>query len=171
MRSRGWMIAALAAAMALAPGGWAAAEPEPGIVRSGNLVWVSVDYLRAHPDALPGVELRDDTPYFEAASVGRCDRQTCIKLEGDGVFVDRFSTTYYSSGSEGPKHAHFLWTLAGSGTPRSMYHYDVAPSVADTGKPGVYCDTQGLTGAFAAGLTACAEWIPCSGVPCADIKR
>ncbi|WP_159080763.1 hypothetical protein [Nocardia suismassiliense] len=166
------LVVFVATVMAFIPTGAGAAEPAPDIIRVGSRVWVSVPYLRAHPEVLPGIEMRDGQARFVTARGGRhCDGQACVRIVGDGLFVDRFETTYYSNGSEGPKHAHFMWTPAGAGVPQSVFHYDIAPGPDEVGRPGVYYDTEGPTGVFAAGSRACAEWIPGSGVPCLSIKR
>lgn len=78
----------------------------------GATGWVSADYLTAHPRAIPGVRLVDGRLYTEAKGAQRCDGLTCVIIEGDSVFVDKFGTVYYSDGSEGEKTAYFQWWYA-----------------------------------------------------------
>lgn len=152
----------------------AAHASTPDIITSsgGAAGWVSLSYLRQHPDAIPGgVQVVDEQPRFTETSAERCDGHACVKLIGDGMFVDRFETTYYSDGSEGHKNVYFQWWYATSSRVESLYHYDIFPQPHDVGKPGVYYDTQGPKGTFKDGTQACASWIPGNGVPCADIRR
>ncbi|MGV9677768.1 hypothetical protein ACWDSJ_21030 [Nocardia sp. NPDC003482] len=175
-----YLVAAVAAAAAVATA--PVSTPHTNAAQywhDGHLTWVSVSYLREHPEVLPDrLTVVDGRPQLvgapnvvrEVKGALKCDANTCIHVWGDSIFVDK-SALYYYSPPTGCLDNHWNWFPAGGGGPRGMYH-TACPKPNDAGKiEGFYYDDQGPTGAMQDRTQLCGSWIGRPGVACADIER
>lgn len=165
------LIAASAVLAAPSAGASTATTVTPGRIvldtAHGSAGWISTDYLRAHPDAIPGVKYDPSSPggvkpagAVEPASASGCDLNVCISIDGDSTLVTDWTTTAY--GNTGCANAYFAYHAG----------YYVGPQVCpDGGGDGVYYDSTGPTGYFPDGDQLCNYWQggP-SGEPCEYIE-
>lgn len=123
----------------------------PGLVtvhgpHGENAGWASLDYLKAHPGAIPGVKVTP-TSGLQPYSASGCNLNVCIDIVGASTTVTSWSTTAY--GNTGCANAYFAWHEG----------YYVGPTVCPNGlQPGVYYDTTGPTGYFPNGDQLCNYW-------------
>jgi hypothetical protein len=110
--------------------------------------WVSQTYLKAHPDAIPGIKVTfpSNGPVVPDSASG-CDLDVCIEVDGASTTVTGWVTTAY--GNTGCANAYFAWNQG----------YYVGPTVCPSGSgSGVYYDSTGPTGYFPNGDQLCNYW-------------
>ena len=123
----------------------------------GSAGWVSNEYLKAHPDAIPGMKynptssrLVESAAIVEPDSASGCDSNVCINIDGDSTLVTSWTTTAY--GNTGCAIAYFAYHAS----------YYVGPQVCpDGGGSGVYYDStgpHGLLPRWGSALQLLAEW-------------
>lgn len=134
---------------------------------NGTAGWVSDEYLKAHPDAIPGMTYDPSSTgpvkpdgAMQPDSASGCDLNVCINIDGDSTLVTNWTTTAY--GNTRCANAYFAYHAA----------YNVGPTVCpDGGSQGVYYDSTGPTGYFPDGDQLCnyGQNGP-SGEPCEYIQ-
>lgn len=126
--------------------------------------WASVTYLRAHPDAIPGLRVTVAPSTVIPDSASGCNYDVCIDITGSSTNVSNWTTTAY--GNVGCTMPWFIWTEPGQGT-----EHEAGPNICPTsGGDGVYYDTQGPFGYFPGGSHLCNTWNRIPGEPCENIK-
>jgi hypothetical protein len=129
------------------------------VANGGTAGWASISYLRAHPDAIPGVHVSmAGSGDVRPASASGCNQNVCIAITGDGLFVSNWTTTAY--GNVGCTYAAFhsqMFTVYGRW-------------ICATGSgPGVYYDTTGPIGYYQDDEEVCNSWLDIRGYPCETI--
>lgn len=138
-----------------------------GLVQVGQSGWVSLEYLKKHPDAVPGVSVVETTDgkALGPTNASKCDDDVCINVIGSGLHIDQWSTTAF--GNVGCAQATFDFFNGGYADKQSGI---ICP---DGSGPGVYYSAAGPTGWYRDGTEVCNYWqgargsIP--GYPCAEI--
>jgi len=126
--------------------------------------WASVTYLRAHPDAIPGLRATALPGTVTPDSASGCNYDVCISITGSSTNVSNWTTTAY--GNVGCTIGWFIWTEPHEGT-SSEPTPEICP---DSFEDGVYYDTLGPYGFFANGSHLCDTWNRIPGEPCENIE-
>lgn len=124
--------------------------------------WASISYLEEHPNAVPGFLIRsssgDTRP--RPTSADGCNLDVCIDVEGESLFVSRWSTQAF--GNVGCTNA-FFHSQAFTGRGQTI--------CPDGSGPGVYYDNTGPVGYYQDTEELCNSWSRIAGYPCIEIQE